>query len=211
MVKPGRIIAFITSKGTLDQKNPEFRKYLAQRADLVGAIRLPNTAFKGNAGTEATSDIIILQKRDRLLGDNELPDWVYIGYTEDGVPVNNYFLDNPQMLLGRMQYSGNFNMTECVPDAGINIPEEIHSLAEHEFSKESLQYDLPKHEITKTSDAIVAEDNDIIEVQAEDTRMYSHVLYDGDIYYRGENGFEKKELSAKDKQILTGLIEIKTL
>ena len=211
VVKPGGIIAFITSKGTLDQKNPEFRKYLAQRADLVGAIRLPNTAFKGNAGTEATSDIIILQKRDRLLGDNELPDWVYTGYTEDGVPVNNYFLDNPQMLLGRMQYSGNFNMTECVSDADINIPEEIHSLAEHEFSKESLKYALPKHEITKTSDAIVAEDNDIIEVQAEDTRMYSHVLYDGDIYYRGENGFEKKELSAKDKQILTGLIEIKTL
>lgn len=211
VVKPGGIIAFITSKGTLDQKNPEFRKYLAQRADLVGAIRLPNTAFKGNAGTEATSDIIILQKRDRLLGDNELPDWAYTGYTEDGVPVNNYFLDNPQMLLGRMQYSGNFNMTECVSDADINIPEEIHSLAEHEFSKESLRYDLPKHEITKTSDAIVAEDNDIIEVQAEDTRMYSHVLYDGDIYYRGENGFEKKELSAKDKQILTGLIEIKTL
>lgn len=211
VVKPGGIIAFITSKGTLDQKNPEFRKYLAQRADLVGAIRLPNTAFKRNAGTEATSDIIILQKRDRLLGDNEIPDWIYTGYTEDGVIVNNYFLDNPQMMLGRMQYSGNFNMTECVADADINIPEEIHSLAEHEFSKESLKYALPKHEITKTSDAIVAEDNDIIEVQAEDTRMYSHVLYDGDIYYRGENGFEKKELSAKDKQILTGLIEIKTL
>lgn len=211
VVKPGGIIAFITSKGTLDQKNPEFRKYLAQRADLVGAIRLPNTAFKKNAGTEATSDIIILQKRDRLLGDNEIPDWIYTGYTEDGVIVNNYFLDNPQMMLGRMQYSGNFNMTECVADADINIPEEIHSLAEHEFSKESLKYDLPKHEISESSDTIVAEEDDIIEVQAEDTRMYSHVLYDGNIYYRGENGFEKKELSAKDKQILTGLIEIKTL
>lgn len=211
VVKPGGIIAFITSKGTLDQKNPEFRKYLAQRADLVGAIRLPNTAFKRNAGTEATSDIIILQKRDRLLGDNEIPDWIYTGYTEDGVIVNNYFLDNPQMMLGRMQYSGNFNMTECVADADINIPEEIHSLAEHEFSKESLKYDLPKHEISESSDTIVAEEDDIIEVQAEDTRMYSHVLYDGNIYYRGENGFEKKELSAKDKQILTGLIEIKTL
>lgn len=211
VVKPGGIIAFITSKGTLDQKNPEFRKYLAQRADLVGAIRLPNTAFKKNAGTEATSDIIILQKRDRLLGDNEIPDWIYTGYTEDGVIVNNYFLDNPQMMLGRMQYSGNFNMTECVADADINIPEEIHSLAEHEFSKESLKYDLPKHEISESSDTIVAEEDDIIEVQAEDTRMYSHVLYDGNIYYRGENGFEEKELSAKDKQILTGLIEIKTL
>ncbi len=113
------------------------------------------------------------------------------------------------MMLGRMQYSGNFNMTECVADADINIPEEIHSLAEHEFSKESLKYDLPKHEISESSDTIVAEEDDIIEVQAEDTRMYSHVLYDGNIYYRGENGFEKKELSAKDKQILTGLIEIK--
>ena len=175
MVKPGGIIAFITSKGTLDQKNPEFRKYLAQRADLVGAIRLPNTAFKRNAGTEATSDIIILQKRDRLLGDNEIPDWIYTGYTEDGVIVNNYFLDNPQMMLGRMQYSGNFNMTECVADADINIPEEIHSLAEHEFSKESLKYDLPKHEISESSDTIVAEEDDIIEVQAEDTRISKYL------------------------------------
>ena len=99
-VRPGGIVAFITSKGTMDKQSPEVRKYIAQRAELLGAIRLPNNAFKANAGTEVTSDIIFLQKRDRAI-DIE-PDWVHLGQTEDGVPVNSYFADHPDMILGKM-------------------------------------------------------------------------------------------------------------
>lgn len=213
VVKPGGIIAFITSKGTLDQKNPEFRKYIAQRADMIGAIRLPNTAFKGNAGTETTSDIIILQKRDRLLGDNELPEWVYTGFTEDGVIVNNYFLDNPDMMLGKMRYSGHFNMTECVADADMDIPEKIHEIAEKQFTRDKLKYPVPVQSADNDISVIapLKEKIDIENVRSEDTRMYSHILYNGEIFYRNANGLEKKELSMKDQQRLTGLIKLKRL
>lgn len=101
-VRPGGIVAFITSKGTLDKANNATRKYLAQRADLIGAIRLPNNAFKANANTEVTTDIIFLQKRDRLI-DHDV-DWMYTGLTDDGIPVNEYYLQNPQMLLGKMVF-----------------------------------------------------------------------------------------------------------
>ena len=212
VVKPGGIIAFITSKGTLDQKNPEFRRYIAQRTDMIGAIRLPNTAFKGTAGTETTSDIIILQKRDKLLGDNELPEWVYTGFTEDGVIVNNYFLDNPDMMLGKMRYSGHFNMTECVADADIDISEEIHKIAEEKITRDKLKYPVPEQLADNDTNVAVPEKNKIDDNgRSEDTRMYSHILYNGEIYYRDVNGLEKRELSLKDKQRLAGLIEIKAL
>ena len=100
-VRPGGLIAFITSHFTLDKQSPEVRKYIARRAELLGAIRLPNNAFKANAGTEVTSDILFLQKREEPL-DIE-PDWVHLGQTEDGIPINSYFLDNPHMVLGEMQ------------------------------------------------------------------------------------------------------------
>ena len=101
-VRPGGIVAFITSKGTLDKANPEVRKYLAQRAELLGAVRLPNNAFLKNAGTEVTSDIIFLQKRDRQMDIQ--PDWVFQGRTDDGISVNSYFAENPHMMLGKMEY-----------------------------------------------------------------------------------------------------------
>ena len=113
-------MAFITSKGTMDKQSPEVRKYIAQRAELLGAIRLPNTAFKTNAGTEVTSDIIFLQKRDRAI-DIE-PDWVHLGQTEDGVPVNSYFADHPDMILGKMVWDdsmyGAHQETACQPLEG---------------------------------------------------------------------------------------------
>jgi len=114
-VRPDGVIAFITSKGTLDKENPSVRKYIAQRADLLGAIRLPNTAFRANAGTEVTSDIIFLQKRDRLI-DIE-PDWVHLGTDENGITINQYFIDNPGMLMGEMKMvSGPFGLeSACVP------------------------------------------------------------------------------------------------
>jgi len=99
-VRPGGIVAFVTSKGTLDKKDPSVRKYIAQRADLLGAVRLPNNAFKDNAGTVVTTDIIFLQKRDRMV-DIE-PDWVHLGETENGIPVNSYFVEHPDMVLGTM-------------------------------------------------------------------------------------------------------------
>lgn len=99
-VRPGGIVAFVTSKGTMDKKNPEVRKYLAQRAELLGAVRLPNTAFKENAGTEVTSDILFLKKRDRVM-DIE-PDWVHLT-EKDGIVMNQYFADHPEMVLGKME------------------------------------------------------------------------------------------------------------
>ena len=99
-VKEGGIVAFVTSKGTLDKKDESFRMQLAQKADLIGAVRLPNNAFKANAGTEVTSDIIFLQKRSAP--PEELPDWVHLGKTEDGLRVNSYFAENPEMVLGTM-------------------------------------------------------------------------------------------------------------
>lgn len=107
-VRAGGVVAFVTSKGTLDKANPQFRRYLAQRAELIGAIRLPNTAFKDNAGTEVTSDIIFLQKRDKMV-DIE-PDWVHLGATADGVPVNKYFEQHPEMILGEMKQGVEFSL-----------------------------------------------------------------------------------------------------
>lgn len=100
-VRPGGIIAFITSKGTMDKENPSVRKYLAQRAELLGAIRLPNNTFKDAAGTEVTADILILQRRDRMV--DQLPTWVNLGIDANGLAINQYFVDNPSMVLGTMQ------------------------------------------------------------------------------------------------------------
>jgi len=129
-VRPGGIIAFITSKYTLDKQNPEVRKYIAQRAELLGAIRLPNDAFLKNAGTETTMDIIFLQKRDRPM-DIE-PDWVHLGLTEDGLPVNRYYLDNPEMILGKMALDEHMNnkygskdVTCCLPTEGADLAEQL--------------------------------------------------------------------------------------
>lgn len=100
-VRPGGVIAFITSKGTMDKESTAVRKYIAQRAELLGAIRLPNNAFKANAGTEVTSDIIFLQKRDRIM--DITPDWVHTGKDENGISMNEYFISHPQMILGKME------------------------------------------------------------------------------------------------------------
>ena len=115
-VRPGGIIAFITSKGTMDKENPKVRKYIAQRAELLGAVRLPNTAFKENAGTEVTSDILFLKKRDRVM-DLE-PDWVHLSEDENGIAMNSYFAEHPEMIVGKMEMvSGPYGMeSTCMPD-----------------------------------------------------------------------------------------------
>lgn len=101
-VRPGGVVAFVTSKGTMDKKSPEVRKYLAQRAELLGAVRLPNTAFKENAGTEVTSDILFLKKRDRVM-DLE-PDWVHLSEDENGIAMNSYFAEHPEMIVGKWKW-----------------------------------------------------------------------------------------------------------
>ena len=124
-VRPGGVIAFITSKGTMDKENPKVRKYIAQRAELLGAVRLPNTAFKANAGTEVTSDILFLQKRDRIV-DIE-PDWVHLSQDENGIAMNSYFVEHPEMVVGSMEMVvGPFGMeSTCVPDDSLHIVEQL--------------------------------------------------------------------------------------
>ena len=128
-VRPGGIIAYITSKGTMDKASPDVRRYIAQRAELLGAIRLPNNAFKANAGTEVTSDILFLQKREHPI-DIE-PDWVHLGQTEDGIPINSYFAEHPDMVLGKMAWDksmyGNEKETTCEPIPGADLAQQLHA------------------------------------------------------------------------------------
>jgi len=132
-VRPGGVVAFITSKGTMDKQSPEVRKYIAQRAELLGAIRLPNNAFRANAGTEVTSDILFLQKRDRPI-DIE-PDWVHLGQTADGIPVNSYFAEHPEMVLGTMVWDdsmyGARQETACLPIEGAAFSAQLAEAVTH--------------------------------------------------------------------------------
>ena len=132
-VRPGGVVAFITSKGTLDKQDEKVRRYLAERAELLGAIRLPNNAFTANAGTEVTTDILFLQKRDRPMVTE--PEWLYLGRTEDGVPINRYFLSHPEMLLGRMAWCknmyGNENETACLPLEGKDLAAQLAEAISH--------------------------------------------------------------------------------
>ena len=170
-VRPGGVVAFITSKGTLDKENPSVRRYIAQRADLLGAIRLPNNTFKANAGTEVTSDIIFLQKRDSIT-DIE-PDWVYLGENEDGIKMNQYFIDNPDMIMGNMEMiSTRFGYdSACISDGenlGVKLEQAISNI--HAEVKE---YEL---------DDIGEEDNSI---EADLTvRNFSYTIVDDKIYFR---------------------------
>jgi len=173
-VRPGGIVAVITTKGTLDKANPTIRKYLAERAEFVGAIRLPNTAFKENAGTEVTSDILFLQKRERKI-DIE-PDWVHLGYTEDGIPVNAYFAEHPEMMLGHMEYDSriygqdsrytvcvnddeNFNLYEALNRAVRNIEGQITDFERLEETEE-VSEDVPSSpdEVNIDNYSVKAED-----------------------------------------------------
>lgn len=176
-VAPGGIVAFITSKGTLDKENPKAREYLAKRADLIGAIRLPNNAFKGNANTEVTSDIIFLQKREKMAV--ELPDWCYIGKNEDGIPVNQYFLDHPEMILGKMSENGKMyggNNTTCVPIEGANLEEQLSKAVSQLKANIAVKRVADKN----------AKQRGIISA-TEDVRNFTYTLVDGKMYYRENN------------------------
>lgn len=195
-VRPGGVIAFITSKGTLDKENPSVRKYIAQRADLLGAIRLPNNTFKANAGTEVTSDIIFLQKRDSIT-DIE-PDWVYLGENDDGIKMNQYFIDNPEMILGNMEMiSTRFGYdSACISDG-----EKFEDKLERAIS--NIHAEVKEYEL----DDIGEEDNSI---EADLTvRNFSYTLIDDKIYFRENSRMYPQELAMTTENRVKGLIEIR--
>ena len=201
-VRAGGIIAFVTSKGTLDKANPQFRKYLAQRAELLGAVRLPNNAFKDNAGTEVTSDIIFLQKRNKML-DIE-PEWVNIGKTADGVPVNKYFEEHPEMILGEMKQGIEFSMygnseeTACIAIEGIDLKSQLkEAIANIHGSISEVEID----ETEKAPESIPAEPG---------VRNFSYTVIDDNIYYR-ENSrmFLKDDLSKSTVERIKGMVELR--
>jgi len=201
-VRPGGIVAFITSKGTMDKQNPEVRKYIAQRADLLGAIRLPNNAFKDNAGTEVTTDIIFLQKRDRII-DIE-PDWVHLGETENGIPVNSYFVGHPDMMLGEManedgvRMYGNTNSTSCLPYPGSNLSEQLADAIQN------IHAEITDHEMDELS-----EDEDKSIPADPDTRNFSYTVVDGKLYFRENSRMNPVEMSVTATSRVKGMIEIR--
>ena len=198
-VRPGGIIAFVTSKGTMDKENPSVRKYIAQRADLLGAIRLPNNTFKSAAGTEVTSDIIFLQKRDRMI-DIE-PEWVHLGKDGNGIAMNNYFIEHPDMIMGEMQLvSGQFG-----PEPAC-IPYEDQSLSE--LLSEAIQN--IHAEISEVEISELAEDEEDLSIPADpDVRNFSYTVVDGEIYYRENSRMNPVEVSMTAQNRIKGLIAIR--
>ena len=173
-VRPGGVIAFITSKGTMDKENPKVRKYIAQRAELLGAVRLPNTTFKANAGTEVTSDILFLQKRDRIV-DIE-PDWVHLSQDENGIAMNSYFVEHPEMVVGSMEMvSGPYGMeSTCVPDDSLPFEEQLQkSLSFIEGAYEEIELEELNEEMTAEVIPAVPE-----------VKNFSYALIVDRLYYR---------------------------
>ena len=201
-VRPGGIIVFISSKGTMDKQSPEVRKYIAQRAELLGAVRLPNNAFKANAGTEVTSDILFLQKRDRAI-DIE-PDWVHLGQTEDGVPVNSYFADHPEMVLGKMAWDdsmyGNHQETVCLPNPGAELAEQLAAAMEH-IAGQITEAELPDLGDGEVIDMSIPAD--------PNTKNFSYAIVDGDAYYRENSRMVRPELNATAKERVKGLVALR--
>lgn len=198
-VADGGIVAFITSKGTLDKANPKVREYIAKRADLLGAIRLPDNAFKGNANTEVTSDIIFLQKRKNPLV--KLPDWVYLGETSEGIPINQYFADNPEMVLGKMEYStkmyGGKNTT-CTPFEGEKLSEQLDKAVSRLKTNIALNKRTENQE--KAQGVIPA---------TEDVHNFTHTIIDGKVYFRENDVMREIATSEKTLEHITGLITLR--
>ena len=192
-------MAFITSKGTLDKENPSVRKYIAQRADILGAIRLPNNTFKSAAGTEVTSDIMFLQKRDRML-DIE-PEWVHLGKDANGLTMNQYFIDNPGMIMGEMkEVSGPYGPeTACIPHAGKDLGQLLNDAVQN------IRTEFVEYELAETPE----EWNDISIPADPSVRNFSYTVVDGEIYYRENSRMNPVELSKTAQSRVKGLIGIR--
>ena len=199
-VRPGGVVAFVTSRYTMDSKNPEVRKYLAQRADLLGAIRLPNNAFKANAGTEVVSDIIFLQKRDHP--SVEEPDWVHTGRNEQGYAINSYFLEHPEMVLGNStEESTAHGMDYTVePIEALELSDQLHDAVKYIRGtyQEAELPDLGDGEAIDTS--IPADPN---------VKNYSYTVVDGEVYYRENSRMVKPDLNATAMERVKGMVELR--
>lgn len=197
-LRPGGVMALVTSKGTMDKENSAVRKYIAQRAELLGAIRLPNNTFKGNAGTEVVSDILILQKRDRLI-DIE-PDWVHLDTDENGIKMNSYFMQHPEMILGEMKMvSGRFGMeATCVPYENADLAAQLDEAVAN-IHGEITEYE--------AEEELEEEDNSI---PADPTvRNFSYTVVDDKIYYRENSRMTPVEVSATAENRIKGMIAIR--
>ena len=192
-VAPGGVVAFVTSKGTLDKTNPKVREYLAKRADLIGAIRLPNNAFK-NANTEVTSDIIFLQKREKMAV--EMPDWAYTGRNSDGMPINQYFIDHPDMVLGKLEYTTGAYGQEvtCTPIEGEKLSEQL------DRAVAKLRADMKVQKREERQD----KERGIIPATA-DVQNFTHTLVDGKLYFRENNVMTEVKQTGKDLERMKGL------
>ena len=198
-VRPGGVVAFITSKGTMDKENPAVRKYIAQRADLLGAIRLPNNTFKDAAGTEVTSDIIFLQKRDRLI-DIE-PEWVHLEADENGIRMNSYFVSNPEMVLGDMQMISGAHGPEsaCIPYDGAELGDLLQDAIQN-IHAEITEFEL---------DDLEAEDEDLSIPADPSVRNFSYTVVDGKLYFRENSRMNPVEVSMTAENRIKGMIAIR--
>lgn len=200
-VRPGGVVAFVTSRYTMDKQSPEVRKYIAQRAELLGAIRLPNNAFKANAGTEVVSDIIFLQKRDRPIEIE--PDWVHLGMNDDGFAINRYFIDHPEMILGRQtsestQY-GRQDFT-VAPIEGLELADQLHDAVKY-IRGTYTEAELPELGDGETIDASLPADPNV--------KNYSYTVVDGDVYYRENSCMVKPDLNATAIERVKGMVELR--
>lgn len=203
-VRPNGIVAFVTSKGTLDKENPKVRKYLAQRAELLGAIRLPNNTFAKNAGTEVTTDIIFLQKRERFIAEPEA-EWLKIG-EKDGVRMNQYFINHPEMVLGEMrEISGPFGKeTACIAREGENLEELLNQVVANihgeMISQSDLTLEFDDEEETEIDESIPAEDS---------LRNFSYGIFEGKLYYRNNSRMYPMKLNPAAENRIRRLVEIR--
>ena len=204
-VRPGGVVALVTSRYTMDAKSPDARKYIAQRAELLGAVRLPNNAFKANAGTEVVSDILFLQKRDRPI-DIE-PDWVHLGQTPEGLTLNSYFVDHPEMVLGELTTeSTQYGREECTvaPTPGADLAEQLREAVSH---------------IHGSYQAVERDEADIADEAAErgaipadpDVKNFSYALVDGEVYFRENSVMKPVELSDTAKGRVAGMIGLRQI
>ena len=199
-VRAGGVVAFITSKGTMDKASPEIRKYIAQRAELLGAIRLPDNTFRANTGTEVTSDILFLQKRDRVI-DTE-PDWVHLDTDENGITMNSYFVQHPEMILGEIKMeSTRFGFdSACKAYQDIPLSELLHNAVQN-IQGEIPEYETELDEISDGQDASIPADPNV--------RNFSYALVDGKVYFREDDRMTPAAASVTAENRIKGLIQIR--
>lgn len=200
-VRPGGVVAFVTSRYTMDKQSPEVRKYIAQRAELLGAIRLPNNAFKANAGTEVVSDILFLQKRDHPIEIE--PDWVYLGQNEDGFAINSYFIEHPEMMLGRQssestQY-GKQDFT-LEPIEGLLLADQL---------EDAVKYIRGTYTEAEIPDLGEGEEIDTSIPADPNVKNYSYTVVDGEVYYRENSRMVKPDLNATATERVKGMVELR--